>query len=159
MTTFAASVTIVDLPAGTTVSGAELFEAVQTTAGVGQSVQLSLSQMLTVAALPKINTLVTVGNSLMTTGNATAIAVALATAVTATGTISAINGLALVTGGTAAVLVSSVASFGIFVGTGVPSVSAGTGSIYMRSDATTATSRMYVNNSGTGVWTAVNTVA
>jgi hypothetical protein len=37
MTTFAASVTIVDLPVGTTVSGAELFEAVQTFCGVGQS--------------------------------------------------------------------------------------------------------------------------
>jgi hypothetical protein len=36
MTTFAASVTIVDLPAGTTVSGMELFEAVQTVSGIGQ---------------------------------------------------------------------------------------------------------------------------
>jgi hypothetical protein len=36
MTTFAASVTIVDLPVGTTVSGLELFEAVQTVPGVGQ---------------------------------------------------------------------------------------------------------------------------
>jgi hypothetical protein len=46
MTTFAASVTIVDLPVGTTVSGLELFEAVQTFGGVGQSVQLSLTQMM-----------------------------------------------------------------------------------------------------------------
>ena len=36
MTTFAASVTIVDLPVGTTVSGLELFEAVQTVSGVGK---------------------------------------------------------------------------------------------------------------------------
>ena len=48
MTTFAASVTIVDPPVGTTVSGLELFEAVQTFGGVGQSVQLSLSQMMAV---------------------------------------------------------------------------------------------------------------
>jgi hypothetical protein len=41
-------VTIVDLPAGTTVSGLELFEAVQTVSGIGQSVQLSLSQMMAV---------------------------------------------------------------------------------------------------------------
>ena len=40
--------TIVDLPAGTTVSGLELFEAVQTVSGIGQSVQLSLSQMMAV---------------------------------------------------------------------------------------------------------------
>jgi len=41
-------VTIVDLPACTTVSGLELFEAVQTVSGIGQSVQLSLSQMMAV---------------------------------------------------------------------------------------------------------------
>jgi hypothetical protein len=41
--TFAASVTIVDLPVGTTVTGLELLEAVQTTSRVGQSVQLSLA--------------------------------------------------------------------------------------------------------------------
>jgi hypothetical protein len=49
MTEFASSVTIVDLPAGTTVSGIELFEAVQTTSGVGQSVQLTLNQMQVVS--------------------------------------------------------------------------------------------------------------
>jgi len=52
MTTFAASVTIVDLPVGTTVSGLELFEAVQALTGVGQSVQLSLSQMMALSGLP-----------------------------------------------------------------------------------------------------------
>jgi len=71
MTTFAASVTIVDLPAGTTVTGNELFEAVQTSNSVGQSVQLSLTQML---SLPSANSFVkTVGTSLATTGTTTAI--------------------------------------------------------------------------------------
>ena len=55
-TTFAASVTIVDLPAGTTVSGIELFEAVQTSSGVGSSVQLTLNQMRVV---PTTATLIT----------------------------------------------------------------------------------------------------
>jgi hypothetical protein len=45
MTQFAASVTIVDLPVGTTVTGLELLEAVQTTNSVGQSVQLSVNQI------------------------------------------------------------------------------------------------------------------
>jgi hypothetical protein len=54
MTTFAASVTIVDLPVGTTVSGLELFEAVQALNGVGQSVQLSLSQMMALSGLPPL---------------------------------------------------------------------------------------------------------
>lgn len=96
-TTLSAVVRVVDLPTGTTVTGAELFEAVQTTAGVGQSVQLSLSQMLTnsVGALPtggntgqilnKLSTVnyssqwsnitqfLAVGTSLATTGSATSI--------------------------------------------------------------------------------------
>ncbi len=95
MTTFAASVTIVDLPVGTTVTGAELFEAVQTSNNVGQSVQLSLTQMLTLGGLPAgggtgtilnkssasnystqfsaINTFVNVGTALATSGTATSI--------------------------------------------------------------------------------------
>src|SRR5271156_3247840 len=97
MTTFAASVTIVDLPVGTTVTGAELFEAVQTSSGVGQSVQLSLTQMLTLGGLPiggatgtilnkssgsnystqfsAINTFVNVGTALATSGSATSIVI------------------------------------------------------------------------------------
>lgn len=97
MTTFAASVTIVDLPVGTTVTGAELFEAVQTTNGVGQSVQLSLTQIVTsiTGGLPtgggtgqilnktnannysttwsSITQFVAVGTALATTGSATSI--------------------------------------------------------------------------------------
>ena len=97
MTTFAASVTIVDLPVGTTVTGAELFEAVQTSNGVGQSVQLSLNQLMTFGGMPtggatgtilnkssganfstqfsNITQFVAVGTSLATTGSATSIVV------------------------------------------------------------------------------------
>lgn len=42
---YPAVVTIPDLPAGTTLSGAELLEAVQTSGGVGQSIQISVSQI------------------------------------------------------------------------------------------------------------------
>ncbi len=49
-----AVVTIQDLPTGTTVTGAELIEAVQTVGGVAQSVQLTLSQAISTVtgALP-----------------------------------------------------------------------------------------------------------
>lgn len=50
-------------------------------------------------------------------------------------------------------------SFGIFYGTGTPTLVAGTGSIYLRNDGATATSRMYVNTNGSTTWTAFNTVA
>jgi hypothetical protein len=95
MTTFAASVTIVDLPVGVAPTGAELVEAVQTSAGVGQSVQLSLNQIATSLGIPTggatgtilnkssganystqfspITTFVAVGTSLATTGVNTSI--------------------------------------------------------------------------------------
>src|SRR5713226_1314532 len=54
MTTLPAVVTIQDLPAGTTVTGTELLEVVQTSGGIANSVQLSLSQIFgtTLGALP-----------------------------------------------------------------------------------------------------------
>lgn len=69
MTTFAASVTIVDLPVATTLTGTELFEGVQTTAGVGKSVQVSASQIVAFAGASFISS---VGTSLATAGTATA---------------------------------------------------------------------------------------
>lgn len=68
MTTYAASVTIVDLPVGGAVTGAELFEAVQTTNGVGQSVQLSASQII---AFGGVSFLKSVGTALATAGSTT----------------------------------------------------------------------------------------
>jgi hypothetical protein len=44
-TTLPAVVRIVDLPTGTTLTGVELFEVVQTTNGVGLSIQVLMSQI------------------------------------------------------------------------------------------------------------------
>ena len=54
MTTLPAVVRIVDLPTGTTITGAELFEVVQTASGVGLSIQVPISQVMTASlgALP-----------------------------------------------------------------------------------------------------------
>ncbi len=54
MTTLPAVVRIVDLPTGTTITGAELFEVVQTASGVGLSVQVPISAIMTttLGALP-----------------------------------------------------------------------------------------------------------
>ena len=94
-TTFPAVVRVVDLAVGTTVTGLELFEAVQTSGGVGQSVQLTLAQMVAYGGLPtagntgqilnktsasnfsstwsNITQFVAVGTALATTGSATSI--------------------------------------------------------------------------------------
>lgn len=68
------------------------------------------------------------------------------------GRLLVLAGSALVSAGTAAILMSNVATFGIFCGTGVPSVTAATGSLYFRNDGATATTRIYVNSSGGTTW-------
>ncbi|MFA9204924.1 MAG: hypothetical protein ACEQSH_00550 [Bacteroidia bacterium] len=80
---------------------------------------------------------------------------------------NAVNGvtvepdLAIPAGGTAAkgLMLSSTANFGVFFGSGAPSLSAAKGSIYLRSDGSTTNDRMYVNTNGSTTWTAVTTAA
>lgn len=52
---------------------------------------------------------------------------------------------------------SSATNFGIFYGSGVPTLSAAKGSLYLRSDGTSNSTRMYVNTDGATAWTAVTT--
>jgi hypothetical protein len=56
-------------------------------------------------------------------------------------------------------LFSSTANFGVYFGSGAPSLSAAKGSLYLRSDGTTINDRMYVNTNGTTGWTAVTTTS
>jgi hypothetical protein len=51
------------------------------------------------------------------------------------------------------ILVSSTAHLGLCWGSGVPTLSAAQGSLYMRTDGTSS-NRLYVNNNGTTGWTA-----
>ena len=54
---------------------------------------------------------------------------------------------------------SSTVNFGVFFGSGAPTLSAAKGSLYLRSDGTTTNDRMYVNTDGSTTWTAVITAA
>lgn len=51
----------------------------------------------------------------------------------------------------------TTAGFGIYYGSNAPTVSAAQGSIYLRSDGSSTSTRMYVNTNGTTGWTAVTT--
>ena len=64
---------------------------------------------------------------------------------------------AVTAGGTAGrgLRFSSVANFGVFYGSGVPTLSAAQGSLYMRTDGSSTSTRMYVNTNGTTGWTAM----
>jgi len=75
--------------------------------------------------------------------------------VAATGNITADSGTAPAAGGMAAFLASSTANFGVYVGSGAPSVTAAQGSLYLRTDGTTTNDRLYVR--GSAAWIAVTT--
>jgi hypothetical protein len=54
---------------------------------------------------------------------------------------------------------SSTANFGVFFGSGAPTISAAKGSLYLRSDGSSTTTRAYINTDGGTTWTAITTVA
>jgi hypothetical protein len=60
---------------------------------------------------------------------------------------------------TASLLFGTTAAFGIYYGSGAPTVAAAKGSLYLRSDGSGVNDRMYVATDGAGTWTAVVTVA
>jgi hypothetical protein len=60
---------------------------------------------------------------------------------------------------TAGILLSSTANFGIFYGSGAPTFSAAKGSIYLRSDGSSTSTRLYVNSSGSTTWTNFTSAA
>jgi hypothetical protein len=82
-----------------------------------------------------------------------------ATTVSATGNITADSGTAPVAGGAAAFLATSTANLGIFIGSGAPTVSAAQGSLYIRTDGSSTSTRLYVNTNGSTTWTNVTTAA
>jgi hypothetical protein len=65
------------------------------------------------------------------------------------------SGTAIPSGGDSGdgILLSSTASFGVFFGSGAPTLSAAKGSLYLRSDGSSTSTRIYVNTSGSTTWT------
>lgn len=53
----------------------------------------------------------------------------------------------------------TTAGFGIYYGSGAPTVSAAQGSIYIRSDGSSTSTRLYVNTNGTTGWTNFTSAA
>jgi hypothetical protein len=59
----------------------------------------------------------------------------------------------------AAFLASSTAGLGVYVGSGVPTISAAQGSLYLRTDGSSTSTRAYINTNGSTTWTAITTAA
>jgi hypothetical protein len=62
-------------------------------------------------------------------------------------------------GSSAANITIGSASVGHYIGSGVPSVSAAKGSIYVNTTASTASTRLYINTDGATTWTAFTSAA
>lgn len=80
---------------------------------------------------------------------------------TSSGRVRFFGNTAIPAGGTAGVGVafSSTSNFGVFFGSGAPSLAAAKGSLYLRSDGSTTNDRAYINTNGGSTWTALTTVA
>lgn len=79
--------------------------------------------------------------------------------VQATTGVYAYSGTDVPAGGTAGVgfTFTTTPNLGIFVGSGVPTLSAAQGSLYVRTDGSSTSTRLYVNTNGTTGWTNVTT--
>ena len=77
------------------------------------------------------------------------------------GDLNIAQGVATPAGGStsARLVIGSTSGFGVYVGSGAPTVSAAQGSIYLRSDGSSTSTRLYVNTNGTTGWTNVTTAA
>lgn len=80
--------------------------------------------------------------------------------ISARGNLQVLSATAIPAGGTAGagLTATSTANFGVFFGSGAPSLSAAKGSLYLRSDGTTTNNRAYINTDGGTTWTAITTV-
>jgi len=108
-----------------------------------------------------VNATTHTGTTVSVSGNITGGNVLSGAVVSAVGAATILSGTAIPVGGTvgAGYKFSSVANFGVFFGSGAPSLVAAKGSLYLRSDGSTTNDRMYVNTDGAATWTSVITAA
>lgn len=57
------------------------------------------------------------------------------------------------------ILIGKKANLGIFFGSGAPTLSAAQGSLYLRTDGSSTSTRAYINTDGGTTWTSITTAA
>jgi hypothetical protein len=65
---------------------------------------------------------------------------------------------AQLSGASAFIATNTAAGMGVYIGSGAPTVAAAKGSIYLRSDGSSASTRLFVSDGGT-TWIAVTTAS
>jgi len=76
-----------------------------------------------------------------------------------TGVIGSAAGQAITAGGALVLNLGDGASPNIYVGSGAPTITATKGSLYIRTDGSSTSTRMYINTTGLAVWTNFTTAA
>ena len=64
-----------------------------------------------------------------------------------------------VTAGGAVLIAGTSSSVGIYIGSGAPTVSAAQGSLYLRTDGSSTSHRVYVNSTGSTTWVAMTSAS
>lgn len=80
-------------------------------------------------------------------------------ALSATSQVTVMSATAPAAGGTFMLKTGSTAALGLYVGSGAPTISAAQGSLYLRTDGSSTSTRLYVNTDGATTWTNVTTAA
>lgn len=96
--------------------------------------------------------------AISTTGTLASGAQTITGANAATGVVTGVSGTAVTAGGVKAFGLGS-GTVGIAWGSGVPTLSAGQGSLYLRTDGSSTSTRLYVNSDGGTTWVAVTTAS
>jgi hypothetical protein len=98
--------------------------------------------------------------SINSTTGAVTVTGTIGAAITATSSITALSGSALTAGGAAAFIgTNTAAGMGVYMGSGAPTIAAAKGSLYLRSDGSSTSTRAYINTDGATTWTALTTAA
>jgi hypothetical protein len=108
-----------------------------------------------------VNASLFTGTTISVAANVTGGNVLSSAVISAVGNARILSGTAVPAGGTAGAgyRMSSTTNFGIFFGSGAPTLSAAQGSLYMRTDGSATSDRMYVNTDGATAWTPVITAS
>jgi hypothetical protein len=132
-----------DTISGFTTSNTGSIYGISVTTGAISSA-LSLTSTLAVTGATTLTGALTVNNTVSTTGQ---LSVQTSTAPPAAGA------------STSGIKVSSTANLGLFWGSGAPTFSAAQGAVYMRTDGSSTSTRLYINTTGSTTWTNVTTAA
>lgn len=125
-----------------------------TTSNTGVIYGISVTTGAISSALSLTSTLAVTGAATLSSTLAVSGATTISSTLSTTGLPTFLSATAIPAAGsnTVGIKFSSTSNFGIYWGSGAPTFSAAQGSIYLRSDGSSSSTRMYVNSTGSTTW-------